>query len=184
LELTLKKRKRCSCFQPVILSRFSLIRYNTLEEESTVTTWTPTSVAHFSVMGLPPSFPLQARHWCHHIRLKHRCNGGHAHLFPLVFIIAAVVAILLGFCPKFGALIQTIPLGVLGGLTIVLFGLIAATDGRIWVQNGVDFSKGRNLVTAPVALAMGAGNLTLNIGSFCRHRYGSLWGYHHLPTVA
>jgi putative pyrimidine permease RutG len=84
----------------------------------------------------------------------------------LVFIIAAVVAILLGFCPKFGALIQTLPLGVLGGLTIVLFGLIAATGGRIWVQNGVDFSKGRNLVTAAVALTMGAGNLTLTIGSF------------------
>src|SRR5207245_6892248 len=83
-----------------------------------------------------------------------------------LFIIAAVVAILLGFCPKFGALIATIPLGVLGGLAIVLFGLIAATGGRIWVQNNVDFSKSRNLVTAAVALTMGAGNLTLNIGGF------------------
>jgi xanthine/uracil permease len=70
------------------------------------------------------------------------------------------------FCPKFGALIATIPLSVLGGLTIVLFGLIAATGGRIWVQNGVDFSKTRNLITAAVALIMGAGNFTVNIGSF------------------
>jgi len=84
----------------------------------------------------------------------------------VIFIIAAVVAILLGFCPKFGALIATIPLGVLGGLAIVLFGLIAATGGRIWVQNGVDFSKSRNLVTAAVALTMGAGNFTINIGGF------------------
>ena len=84
----------------------------------------------------------------------------------LIFIIAAVVAILLGFCPKFGALIATIPLGVLGGLAIVLFGLIAATGGRIWVQNQVDFSKSRNLITAAVALTMGAGNFTLNIGNF------------------
>src|SRR5215470_12643634 len=53
----------------------------------------------------------------------------------LIFIIAAVVAILLGFCPKFGALIATIPLGVLGGLSIVLFCLIAALGVRIWVQN-------------------------------------------------
>ncbi|TMC64571.1 MAG: pyrimidine utilization transport protein G [Chloroflexota bacterium] len=52
----------------------------------------------------------------------------------LIFIIAAVVAILLGFSPKFGALIHTIPPGVLGGLAIVLFGLIAATGGRIWVH--------------------------------------------------
>jgi uracil-xanthine permease len=84
----------------------------------------------------------------------------------VIFIIAAVVAILLGFCPKFGALIATIPVGILGGLTIVLFGLIAATGGRIWVQNGVDFSKSRNLITAAVALTMGAGNFTINIGGF------------------
>lgn len=84
----------------------------------------------------------------------------------LIFIIAAVVAILLGFSPKFGALIHTIPLGVLGGLAIVLFGLIAATGGRIWVQNGVDFSKSRNLLTVAVALTLGAGNFVLNIGNF------------------
>jgi uracil-xanthine permease len=84
----------------------------------------------------------------------------------VIFIIAAVVAILLGFCPKFGALIATIPVGVLGGLTIVLFGLIAATGGRIWVQNRVDFSKSRNLVPAAVALTMGAGNFTINIAGF------------------
>lgn len=84
----------------------------------------------------------------------------------VVFLIAAVVALLLGFCPKFGALIHTIPIGILGGLTIVLFGLIAATGGRIWVQNGVDFSKGRNLITVAVALTVGAGNFAINIGSF------------------
>ena len=93
----------------------------------------------------------------------------------IVFVIAAVVAILLGFCPKFGALVASIPPGVLGGLAIVLFGLIAATGGRIWVQNGVDFSKSRNLVTAAVGLTIGAGmisvpghdvNFVLNIGNF------------------
>jgi len=91
----------------------------------------------------------------------------------LVFVIAAAVAILLGFSPKFGALIATIPPGVLGGLAIVLFGLIAATGGRIWVQNRVDFSKSRNLVTAAVALTIGAGmiavgpiNFALKIGGF------------------
>ena len=84
----------------------------------------------------------------------------------VIFIIAAVVAILLGFCPKFGALIATIPSGVIGGLAIVLFGLIAATAGRIWVQNRVDFSKSRNLLTIAVALILGAGNFVLNIGGF------------------
>ena len=84
----------------------------------------------------------------------------------VIFLVAAVVAILLGFCPKFGALIATIPSGVIGGLAIVLFGLIAATAGRIWVQNGVDFSKARNLLTIAIALIFGAGNFVLNIGSF------------------
>ena len=64
-------------------------------------------------------------------------------------------------------------MGVLGGLAIVLFGLIAATGGRIWVQNGVDFSKSRNLITAAVALTMGAGNFTLNIGNFSMSGIGT-----------
>ncbi len=84
----------------------------------------------------------------------------------IIFIIAAVVALLLGFSPKFGALIKSIPAGVLGGLAIVLFGLIAATGGRIWVQNRVDFSKTRNLITVAVALILGAGNFTVNIAGF------------------
>src|SRR3989440_10014214 len=91
----------------------------------------------------------------------------------VIFIFAACVAILLGFSPKFGALIATIPVGVLGGLAIVVFGLIAATGGRIWVQNGVDFSKSRNLITAAVALTMGAGNFTLNIGNFSMSGIGT-----------
>jgi putative pyrimidine permease RutG len=84
----------------------------------------------------------------------------------LVFVIAAFVALAMGLCPKFGALIQTVPGPVLGGLAIVLFGLIAATGGRIWVQNKVDFSVSRNLVTVAAALTIGAGDLTLTVGDF------------------
>lgn len=75
----------------------------------------------------------------------------------LIFVIASIVAILLGFCPKFGAIIATIPNGVFGGLSIVLFGLIAVTGGRIWVENKVDFSKSSNLIPAGVALVIGTG---------------------------
>ena len=84
----------------------------------------------------------------------------------LLFVVAACVAIVLGFSPKFGALIMTIPGAVLGGLSIVVFGLITATGARIWVQNRVDFSRGRNLVTAAVTLTLGAGDLALKIGGF------------------
>src|SRR6266446_9005879 len=84
----------------------------------------------------------------------------------LIFVVAAVAAIVLGFSPKFGALTMTIPGPVLGGLSIVVFGLIAATGGRIWVENRVDFSRARNLVTAAVTLTVGAGDLALRFGGF------------------
>lgn len=84
----------------------------------------------------------------------------------LLFIVAALFAILLGFSPKFGALILTIPGPVLGGLALVVFGLISATAGRIWVENKVDFSNARNLITVGVALTVGAGDLMLKFGGF------------------
>jgi xanthine/uracil permease len=56
-------------------------------------------------------------------------------------VVAAVVSILLGFSPKFGALILSIPAPVIGGLSLVLFGLIAAMAGRIWVGEPSRFLK-------------------------------------------
>jgi uracil-xanthine permease len=84
----------------------------------------------------------------------------------LVFVVAGCVALMLGFSPKFGALILTLPGPVIGGLALVVFGLIAATAGRIWVENRVDFSDARNLITVAVALTAGAGDLTVRIGAF------------------
>ena len=84
----------------------------------------------------------------------------------LIFVVAACVAILLGFSPKFGALIQTIPSSVLGGVSIVVFGLIAVAGAKIWVDNQVDFSQNRNLIVAAVTLVLGAGDFTLKIGGF------------------
>lgn len=75
----------------------------------------------------------------------------------LLFPIAACVAIFLALFPKFGAVINTFPSGVLGGLTIVLFGLIASLGGRIWVQAGVDFTENRNLLTVAISILLGAG---------------------------
>jgi uracil-xanthine permease len=84
----------------------------------------------------------------------------------LVFVIAACVAILLGFSPMFGALVLSIPQPVLGGMAIVLFGLIATTGARIWVENKVDFTDNKNFITAAVALTLGAGNLAITQGDF------------------
>jgi len=84
----------------------------------------------------------------------------------LVFVVAAAIAIVLGFSPKFGALIGTIPPAVLGGVSIVVFGLIAIAGAKIWVDNRVDFSRNHNLIVAAVTLVLGAGDFALSIGGF------------------
>lgn len=83
-----------------------------------------------------------------------------------VFVVAAVVALVLGFSPKFGALIQAIPLPVMGGVSIVVFGLIAIAGAKIWVDNKVDFTNPANLLTAAITLVLGTGDFTLKFGSF------------------
>lgn len=84
----------------------------------------------------------------------------------LIFPVAALLAIILGFSPKFGAVIQTIPQPLLGGTSIVVFGLIAVAGARVWVVNHVDFGNSRNLIVAAVTLILGGGDFTLNIGGF------------------
>ncbi|ELY4324917.1 pyrimidine utilization transport protein G [Cronobacter sakazakii] len=84
----------------------------------------------------------------------------------LVFVAAAVIALLLGFSPKFGALIHTIPAPVIGGASIVVFGLIAVAGARIWVQNHVDLSQNGNLIMVAVTLVLGAGDFALTVGGF------------------
>lgn len=88
--------------------------------------------------------------------------------------VAAATAILLAFVPKFGALILTIPAGVLGGATMILYGLIGLLGVRIWMDARVDFNNPVNLLTAAVALIAGIGNLTLNVGSI--QLEGIAWG--------
>ncbi|MDM0014296.1 solute carrier family 23 protein [Variovorax sp. J22P168] len=83
-----------------------------------------------------------------------------------MFVVAALIAILMGFSPKFGALVQTIPLPVMGGVSIVVFGLIAIAGAKIWVDNKVDFSQNRNLIVAGITLILGTGDFTLRFGQF------------------
>ena len=83
-----------------------------------------------------------------------------------VFLCAAILAVLLGFSPKFGALIQAIPLPVMGGVSIVVFGLIAVAGAKIWVDNKVDFSNNKNLMVAGITLILGTGEFTLKFGEF------------------
>ncbi|MCG8451717.1 MAG: NCS2 family nucleobase:cation symporter [Spirochaetales bacterium] len=70
---------------------------------------------------------------------------------------AAVVAILLSFIQKFGALIQTIPTPVMGGVSMMLFGIIASAGIRTVVESGVDYGEKRNLTISSVILVIGIG---------------------------
>ncbi|KQS17484.1 uracil-xanthine permease family protein [Frigoribacterium sp. Leaf186] len=91
--------------------------------------------------------------------------------------VAGVVAIVLGLSPKIGAVIFTIPPGVLGGVTTALYGLIGVIGIRIWVENKVDFSRPKNQLTAGIALIMGIADFTLALG-------GATFGGIILGTVA
>jgi hypothetical protein len=75
--------------------------------------------------------------------------------------VAAVVAILLGLCPKFGALINATPGGVLGGITVILYGMIGLLGAKIWKENRVDFANPINLVPLSAGIIIAIGNVTL-----------------------
>lgn len=73
------------------------------------------------------------------------------------FIAAAMIALLLGLCPKFGAFIQTIPSPVLGGITLLIYGIIALMGIRIWMDAKVDFTRHKNLAVAGASLIVATG---------------------------
>lgn len=80
------------------------------------------------------------------------------------YVVAAITALGLSMFPKFGALIATIPPGVLGGAATVLYGMIGMLGVRIWVQNQVDFADPVNLNTAAVSMIVAIANYTLVAG--------------------
>ncbi len=77
---------------------------------------------------------------------------------------AAAVAVVLSLCPKVGAAISAIPPGVLGGATIVLYGLVGILGVRIWLTNHVDFSQPINQMTAAIPLIIGIADFTWQAG--------------------
>jgi uracil-xanthine permease len=80
--------------------------------------------------------------------------------------VAGVVAILLSLSPKVGAVFNSIPAGVLGGVTTALYGLIGIIGIKIWVDNRVDFSRPVNQYTGAVALVIAIAGFTMQWGDF------------------
>ncbi len=79
--------------------------------------------------------------------------------------VAGTFAVVLGFLPKVGAVVNTIPPGVLGGVTTALYGLIGVIGVKIWIDNHVDFSRPVNQFTAATALVVGIADYTITSGS-------------------
>ena len=77
------------------------------------------------------------------------------------YYVAALVAIVFGLSPKFGALVASTPGGVLGGITVVLYGMIGLLGAKIWKENGVDFGNPINLVPVAAGIVIGIGNVSL-----------------------
>ena len=76
---------------------------------------------------------------------------------PLVIRLAAYFAIILSFCPKFAALIVAMPAATMGGVSLVLYGMISAVGVRNVVENQVDFTKSRNVLSAAIILVLAIG---------------------------
>jgi uracil-xanthine permease len=103
--------------------------------------------------------------------------------------VAALVAVLIGFCPKFGAVVAATPGGVLGGITVVLYGMIGLLGARIWVENRVDFSRPEVLVPLAAGIVIGVGDVvfTFSGGEFGGIALGTVVvvvGYHLLRRLA
>ncbi|MDQ4085561.1 MAG: nitrate reductase [Actinomycetota bacterium] len=77
------------------------------------------------------------------------------------YVVAALTAIGFGLSPKFGAVVNAIPGGVLGGITVVLYGMIGLLGAKIWRENHVDFGDPANLVPVAAGLVIAIGNVTL-----------------------
>ncbi len=84
---------------------------------------------------------------------------------PAILRIAAVFAILLGFSPKLAALLQTLPVGVLGGVSILLFGMIASVGIRTLSEAQIDFTHSRNMIVVALILALGLGGVVADLGT-------------------
>lgn len=84
---------------------------------------------------------------------------------PLVIRIAAGFAVLMSFCPKFAAIIETMPSGTIGGISLILYGMISAVGIRNLVETHVDFSKSRNVLVAAMIMVLTIGISYSSAGS-------------------
>jgi uracil-xanthine permease len=90
------------------------------------------------------------------------------------YVVAAAGAILVSFSPKITALVGTLPTGVVGGMSLVVFGMVVMIGVRYWLDNDVDLADPLNLMVAGAAIVAGAGNVTISLGQV--QVTGIVWG--------
>ncbi len=106
------------------------------------------------------------------------------------YFVAAAVAIIFGLSPKFGALVSAVPGGVLGGITVVLYGMIGLLGAKIWKENGVDFANPVNLVPVAAGIIIAIGDTSLAVtenfvlSGIALGTIVTLVGYHLARAVA
>lgn len=105
------------------------------------------------------------------------------------YVVAGIVALGLSMFPKFGQIIATIPPGVLGGASTILYGMIGMLGVRIWVQNRVDFSDPVNLNTAAIAMVVAIANYTWHLGDMvfegiAMGSFGAIILYHIMRSIS
>ncbi|MEE1824012.1 solute carrier family 23 protein [Streptomyces sp. BE20] len=103
---------------------------------------------------------------------------------------AAGFALLFGICPKFGAVVAAVPGGVLGGITVILYGMIGLLGAQIWTKSGVDLRNPLNLVPAAAGIIIGVGNVTMtftdtfSLSGIALGTVVVITGYHVLRALA
>ncbi len=92
---------------------------------------------------------------------------------PAVIRLAAVFAIIASFCPKFSALVSAMPVGTIGGVSLILYGMISAIGVRNLVENKVDLSKSRNVIIASLIMSLALG-ITFSAAGAIKVTFGSV----------
>jgi uracil-xanthine permease len=106
------------------------------------------------------------------------------------YYIAGLIAILFGLSPKFGALVSATPSGVLGGVTVILYGMIGLLGAKIWIENRVDFSDPVNMVPIGAGIILAIGPVThmisdqFPLGGIAFGTIVVVGGYHLLRAIA
>lgn len=84
----------------------------------------------------------------------------------VAYAVAGVGAIVLSLSPKLGAVLSSVPVGVLGGAGTILFGMIGVLGAKIWIENKVDFNDSTNIMIAAITLIVGIADISFTVGDF------------------